>query len=97
MAGELLDVGHELCLLACGGSAAYTLSEANGLTSNLALEWAEDQLFRLGGVKDVEAGPVYGGGWGGERVVCVPEERGYVGGVTGASSVSSCPNSARAK
>lgn len=44
-------------------------------------EWGRGDGRGEGGefvVADVEAGPVYGGGWGGEGRVGVPEERGDV-------------------
>jgi hypothetical protein len=60
VAGEGLDVRDELCLPRGGGGATYAAVEENGLAGDLALEGAENEAARGGGVEDVEAGPVDG-------------------------------------
>jgi hypothetical protein len=60
VAGEGLDVRNELCLPRGSGGATHAAVEENGLAGNLALEGAEDEAARGGGVEDVEAGPVDG-------------------------------------
>lgn len=87
-----MHVAHQHRLLLLRRGAAHAPSEADLLARRPALEGAEDEdvCFRGRGcgrgpedgefvLSDVEAGPVYGGGGGGEGGVGVPEEGGDVG------------------
>lgn len=79
---ELLDVGDELSCLGGGCCAADSAAEVDGLAGDFALKRTQDEAWfcgRGGVVVDVEAGPVYRGGGGGEGAVEVPEEGGGVG------------------
>lgn len=82
VAWELLDVGDELSCLGGGCCAADSAAEVDGLAGDFALKRTQDEAWfcgRGGVVVDVEAGPVYRGGGGGEGAVEVPEEGGGVG------------------
>lgn len=83
MAGELVDVGHELRRAAGGRGAAHPAPEHDRLAGDFALEGAEDQLLFCRGarVEHVEAGPVHFVAGRGQGVQGVPEEGGGVGGV----------------
>lgn len=95
MAREVQHIRHDdrLALLSC--RSAHAPPEANLLTCRTALEWTEKEDGLLFAVlfqrcaedgelvlADVEAGPVDGGGGGGESSVGVPEEGGDVGKIT---------------
>lgn len=60
MSREGVHVRYQLCLQCGGSSTTYALAKGDGLTSNLALEWTEDQLLRICGINDVEAAPIDG-------------------------------------
>jgi hypothetical protein len=79
MPRELLHVWHQLRLLGLGRSAAHTAVEVDGLACYLAVEGAEQQLPRLGGVEEIESAPVDAGRWAWQGVIRVPEERRSVG------------------
>ena len=83
MARKGVDVGDELRGARLRGGPTHAAAQRNRLARDLALEGAEEQLARVRGVEEVEAGPVYGARGRGQRVVGVPEERGRVGEVAG--------------
>jgi hypothetical protein len=83
MAGERVDVGHELRGARLRGGPAHAAAQRDRLARDLALEGAEEELARVRRVEEVEAGPVYGARGRREGVVGVPEEGGGVGEVAG--------------
>lgn len=81
MARKLLNIRHQLRLLALRSSSTNSSSKSDCLTCDFALERSKYELIQGGGIKDVEPSPIDLAAWGRQGMEGVPEQGGGVCGV----------------